>query len=119
MTSASATLDTSDRASADPTDPMTDQDRPTRAGLVTGLTFVAAVIFVVLSRGGTFVIGIGLLFLVFVPLENLFAFRPQKVFRKGLVTDLTHFIVNNVFVTIGALALVVVAAIPYLWIRSF
>ncbi len=107
MTTASATLE------------RTETDRPTRAGLVTGLTFVAALVFMVVLRGGAFVIGIGLLFLVFVPLEKLFAFRPQKVFRKGLVTDLTHFIVNNVFVTIGAVALVVVAAIPYFWIRSF
>ena len=91
----------------------------TRAGLVTGLTFGAALVFMVVLRGGAFVVGIGLLFLVFVPLEKLFAFRPQKVFRTGIVTDLTHFIVNNVFVTIGAIALVVVAAIPYLWIRSF
>lgn len=101
------------------TQPTADQEAPTRAGLVTGLTFVAALIFVFVTRGGTFVIGIGLLFLVFVPLEKLFAFRPQKVFRKGLLTDLTHFIVNNVFITIGALALVVVAAIPYFWIRNF
>ena len=91
-----------------------DQERPTRAGLVTGLTFVAALVFIVVLRGGAFVIGIGLLFLVFVPLEKLFALRPQKVFRKGLVTDLTHFVVNNVFVTIGAIVLVVVAAIPLL-----
>ena len=95
------------------------QDRPTRAGLVTGLTLVGALVFVLLLRGGAFVIGIALLFLVFVPLEKLFAFRPQKVFRTGFVTDLTHFIVNNVFVTIGAIALVVVAAIPFFWIRNF
>jgi sterol desaturase/sphingolipid hydroxylase (fatty acid hydroxylase superfamily) len=107
MTTASATVE------------RTQTDQPPRAGLVTGLTFVAALVFMVLLRGGAFVIGIGLLFLVFVPLEKLFAFRPQKVFRKGLVTDLTHFIVNNVFVTIGALAFVVVAAIPYFWIRNF
>ncbi len=69
MTTASATLE------------RTETDRPTRAGLVTGLTFVAALVFMVVLRGGAFVIGIGLLFLVFVPLEKLFAFRPQKVFR--------------------------------------
>ena len=41
-------------------------------------------------------IGIALLFLVFVPLEKLFALRKQRVFRPGLLTDLTHILVNNV-----------------------
>ena len=95
----------------------TQPERLTRAGLVTALTFAGALIFAFAVRGGA-AIGIALLFLVFVPIEKLFAFRAQRVFRKGLLTDLTHFLVNNVFVTIGALVLVVVAAIPYYWIRN-
>jgi sterol desaturase/sphingolipid hydroxylase (fatty acid hydroxylase superfamily) len=83
-----------------------------------GLTLAGAVVLALVVRGGTIVVGMALLFLLFVPLEKLFAFRPQKVFRKGLLTDLTHFLVNNLFVTVGAVVLVVVAAAPYYWVRN-
>ncbi len=95
-----------------------DPDRPTRIGLVTWLTFLAALLVAVLVRGNA-VVGIAVLFLVFVPLEKLFALRPQRVFRRGLLTDLTHLLVNDLFVTAGTIVLVVAAAIPLLWIRSF
>jgi sterol desaturase/sphingolipid hydroxylase (fatty acid hydroxylase superfamily) len=94
------------------------EERTTRAGLVAALTLVGAIVFALIVRGGTLVVGIALLFLLFVPLEKLFSLRKQKVFRKGLLTDLTHFVANNVFVTIGAVALVVVGGIPYYWIRN-
>jgi hypothetical protein len=81
-----------------------DQDRPTRFGLVTGLTFVAALVLALVVRGNA-VIGIAALFLLFVPLEKLFALRPQKVFRRGLLTDLTHLLVNNLFSTALGIAL--------------
>src|SRR5436190_5290352 len=96
-----------------------DPDRPTKSGLVIGLTFVGALVLALAFRGGRVVVGFALLCLVFVPLEKLFALRRQKVFRKGIVTDLTHLLVNNLFVTVAALALVVVSAIPFFWIRSF
>src|SRR3954466_2498915 len=85
---------------------------------LTGLTFVAALIFAVAVRGGA-ALAIALLFLVFVPLEKLFALRPQRVFRPGLLTDLTHLLVNNVLVAGATIALVVLAAIPVFWIRRF
>ena len=94
-------------------------DQPTRTGLVIGLTFVGALALALAFRGGRVLVGIALLFLIFVPLEKLFALRRQRVFRKGIVTDLTHLLVNNLFVTIAAFALVVVSAIPFFWIRSF
>jgi sterol desaturase/sphingolipid hydroxylase (fatty acid hydroxylase superfamily) len=97
--------------------PAADPERPTKAGLVTGLTFLAALILAILVRGNG-AVGIGVLFLLFVPLEKLFALRPQRVFRRGLLTDLTHLLVNNLFVTAGTIVLVVAAAIPFLWIRS-
>lgn len=92
-------------------------ERPTRAGLVTGLTFAGALIFAFAVRGGA-AIGIALLFLVFVPIEKLFALRKQRVFRKGLLTDLTHLLVNNVFVTGAAIAIIAVGAIPFFWVRQ-
>jgi sterol desaturase/sphingolipid hydroxylase (fatty acid hydroxylase superfamily) len=83
---------------------------------VTGLVFAAAFLFAFLVRG-TAVIGIALLFVLFVPLEKLFALRKQRVFRRGLLTDLTHILVNNVLTTIAVIVLVISAAIPFFWVR--
>ncbi len=83
----------------------------------TGLTFVAALGVALVVRPGA-VAAIAVLFLLFVPLEKLFALRRQRVLRRGLVTDLTHLLVNNLLVTAGTIALVVVAAIPLLWVRA-
>jgi sterol desaturase/sphingolipid hydroxylase (fatty acid hydroxylase superfamily) len=85
---------------------------------VTILTFAAAVGFALVLRGGA-AIGIALLFVVFVPLEKLFALRKQRVFRTGLLTDLTHILVNGAVTAVAVVALVVVAAIPVFWIRRF
>jgi sterol desaturase/sphingolipid hydroxylase (fatty acid hydroxylase superfamily) len=89
-----------------------------KAGLVAGLTFLAALFVAVLVRGNA-ALGIAVLFLVFVPIEKLFALRPRRVFRRGLLTDLTHLLVNNLFVTAGTIVLVVAALIPLFWMRSF
>lgn len=94
-----------------------EQDRPTRFGLVTGLTFVGALVVALVVRGNA-IVGIAALFLLFVPLEKLFALRPQRVFRRGLLTDLTHLLVNNLFSTALGIALVVAALIPVFWIRN-
>ena len=94
-----------------------ESDLPTRFGLVTGLTFVAALVVALVVRGGA-VVGIAALFLLFVPLEKLFALRPQRVFRRGLLTDLTHLLVNNLFSTALGIALVLAALIPVFWIRN-
>jgi sterol desaturase/sphingolipid hydroxylase (fatty acid hydroxylase superfamily) len=94
-----------------------EADRPTRSGLAIGFVTVALLVVALLTRGAG-VIGIAVLFLVFVPIEKLFAFRPQKVFRRGFLTDLTHLLVNNVLITVGLLAAVVVAMIPFFWLRN-
>jgi sterol desaturase/sphingolipid hydroxylase (fatty acid hydroxylase superfamily) len=93
-------------------------ERTTRAGKGTVVTFGAAIAFALLVRGGA-LIGVALLFLVFVPVEKLFALRPQRVFRRGLLTDLTHLLVNNAFVAVATVVLVAVAALPLLWVRRF
>ena len=95
-----------------------DPERPARLGLVTGLTLVGAIAVALVIRGGAAIVGFAVLFLVFVPLERWFALRPQKVFRRSFLTDLTHFILNNVFVTVGAIVLVVIAGLPFLWLRA-
>jgi sterol desaturase/sphingolipid hydroxylase (fatty acid hydroxylase superfamily) len=94
-----------------------DRDRPTLFGLVTGLTFVAALVLALVVRGNA-VVGIAALFLLFVPLEKLFALRAQRVFRRGLLTDLTHLLVNNLFSTALGIALVVAALVPVFWVRN-
>jgi sterol desaturase/sphingolipid hydroxylase (fatty acid hydroxylase superfamily) len=95
-----------------------DPDHPSRLGLATGLTLVGAIVIALVVRGGAPIIGFAALFLVFVPLERLFALRRQRVFRRSYLTDLTHFFVNNVFVTVGAIVLVVIAALPLIWLRA-
>jgi sterol desaturase/sphingolipid hydroxylase (fatty acid hydroxylase superfamily) len=94
----------------------TDPDRPTKSGIAVGLITVAALFAAVVTRGAG-VIAIVVLFLLFVPLEKLFALRPQKVFRRGFLTDLTHLLVNNLLITVGVIAAVVVAMIPLFWVR--
>jgi sterol desaturase/sphingolipid hydroxylase (fatty acid hydroxylase superfamily) len=41
------------------------------------------------------------------------------VFRHGFRTDLVHLLVNGVLVSAATVALVVVAALPLLWVRDF
>ena len=52
-------------------------DRPTKTGLALGLITVAALVLGLATRG-TAVVGIAVLFLLFVPLEKLFALRRQR-----------------------------------------
>jgi sterol desaturase/sphingolipid hydroxylase (fatty acid hydroxylase superfamily) len=94
-----------------------DPDRITRAGVVAALVFAAALVLAFLTRPNAGV-GIALLFLVFVPIEKLFSLRRQRVFRAGLLTDLTHLLVNNLLITGAVFALVVVSALPLLWLRN-
>src|SRR5260370_9249710 len=92
------------------------RDRPAASGLDIGFVAVALLVLGLVTRGAG-VVGIAVLFLIFVPMEKLFAFRPQKVLRRGFLTDLTHLLVNNVLITVGALVSVVAATIPFVWLR--
>ncbi len=83
------------------------------------LTFVAALVLALVVRGASAIVGLAVLFLLFVPLEKLFAFRPQRVFRPHLLTDLTHLFVDNLLVTIGGIVLGVIFALPLVWLRTF
>ncbi|MGZ8752660.1 MAG: sterol desaturase family protein [Acidimicrobiia bacterium] len=87
------------------------------AGLVVGLTFVVALVVALLTRANG-IVGIAVLFLLFVPFEKLFALQPQRVFRRGFLTDLTHLLANNLLVAGATIALVAVAAIPLVWVRD-
>ncbi len=82
------------------------------------LVFLAAMVVALFVRPQALV-GLAVLGIVLVPLERAFALRSQKVLRRGLVTDLTHLLVNNLFVIVGTVVLVVAGAFPLLWVRSF
>jgi sterol desaturase/sphingolipid hydroxylase (fatty acid hydroxylase superfamily) len=57
-------------------------------------------------------IGFGLVFFLFVPLERAFALRPgQRVFRRGFGTDLAHFLANRFLVEAAVVAGVVAVAV--------
>jgi sterol desaturase/sphingolipid hydroxylase (fatty acid hydroxylase superfamily) len=86
--------------------------------VVVGMLGAAALIGGLVLRGPG-VLGIALLFCVFVPFEKAFALRPQKVFRRGFVTDVTHIVVNNTVSTVASIVLAVVAALPLIWLRRF
>lgn len=47
--------------------------------------------------------------LIFVPFERLFAARPQKIFRRGLLTDLVFLFLNGWLVLLGVAAIFAVA----------
>jgi hypothetical protein len=81
------------------------------------LTLVGAVAFAALVRPRA-LLGIALLAVAFVPLERMFALRPQRVFRRGLLTDLTHLLANTTVVTLVSIALVVIGALPLIWLRA-
>jgi sterol desaturase/sphingolipid hydroxylase (fatty acid hydroxylase superfamily) len=49
--------------------------------------------------------------LIFVPIERLFAARPQKIFRRGLLTDIAFQFVNGWLIMIGVIAAVAVAIV--------
>jgi sterol desaturase/sphingolipid hydroxylase (fatty acid hydroxylase superfamily) len=57
-----------------------------------------------------------LLFLVFIPFEYLFALRPQKILRRGILTDLAFLLLNFWPVTIGLVAFYVLAMLVSAWI---
>ncbi|TWC05032.1 sterol desaturase/sphingolipid hydroxylase (fatty acid hydroxylase superfamily) [Bradyrhizobium macuxiense] len=47
--------------------------------------------------------------LIFVPFERLFAARPQKIFRRGLLTDMAFLFINGWLVLAGVIAITTVA----------
>lgn len=86
---------------------------------VTFALLSAAALIAGVALRGPAVVGIALLFLVFVPLEKLFALREQRTFRRGWLTDVTHILVNNTVSTIVGIAFAVVLALPLIWLRPF
>jgi sterol desaturase/sphingolipid hydroxylase (fatty acid hydroxylase superfamily) len=64
-----------------------------------------------------FLLNLFFLALVFVPLERIFAKRPeQRIFRAGWRTDLSHFFVSHVMVQVTVLLTMAPAAFFFLWV---
>ena len=76
----------------------------------------AALVLTVLTRPQVLV-GVALLGLVLVPLERAVPLKRQRVLRPGLVTDLTHLLLNTVPVAVATVALVVATALPFVPLR--
>ena len=63
-----------------------------------------------------FVLNLFFLALVFVPLERIFARRPeQRIFRRGWRTDLSHFFASHVMVQVSVLLTMAPAIFFFAW----
>ncbi|MGQ0524391.1 MAG: sterol desaturase family protein [Betaproteobacteria bacterium] len=62
-----------------------------------------------------FVLELLVLGLVFVPMEQIFALRPQRIFRTGWQTDLKHFFVSHAGVQLLSFAAMIPAQSFFAW----
>jgi sterol desaturase/sphingolipid hydroxylase (fatty acid hydroxylase superfamily) len=83
------------------------------------VTFLVGLALALAVRGPGAVVGLAVVAAVFVPLERTFALRRQPVFRRSLLTDLTHLLVNTTVVSVLTLGFVLAGALPLLWLRAF
>ena len=66
-----------------------------------------------------FVLNLFVFSIIYVPLERLYALRPeQPIFRRGWRTDLTYFFVNSLLVQITTLLTLLPAAVLFKWAVS-
>jgi sterol desaturase/sphingolipid hydroxylase (fatty acid hydroxylase superfamily) len=79
----------------------------TAGGIVLGLATLV-VLLAALTLRGSVIFGLVVLAVVFIPLERLFALRPQKVLRSGWKTDVVHFVVNTILTNLGLIVPIVV-----------
>jgi sterol desaturase/sphingolipid hydroxylase (fatty acid hydroxylase superfamily) len=86
----------------------------TAGGVVLGAVTAVIVLGALTVRSGL-IFGLVVLAAVFIPLERVFALRPQKILRAGWRTDLVHFFVNNL---LANLALVVPVVVVGLGLRA-
>ena len=76
--------------------PAVADDRPTTSGLVTGLTFAAASVFALLLRGGADLRRDHRPVPDLRPAREALRLPAPEGVPPGLLTDLTHLLVNNV-----------------------
>jgi sterol desaturase/sphingolipid hydroxylase (fatty acid hydroxylase superfamily) len=66
-----------------------------------------------------FVLELLVLGLIFIPLERIFALRPQRIFRAGWQTDLKHFFVSHAGVQVLSFAILIPGQVLFSWAVSF
>lgn len=81
------------------------------------VTFLLALVVAVAVRGPGALVGLAALAAVFVPLERCFAVRRQPVLRAGLLTDLTHLLLNALLVSVLTVVGVLAGTLPLWWVR--
>src|SRR4051812_31160065 len=64
------------------------------SGLLLGCTTMLVVLAILAVRS-KIVFALVVFAVIFIPLESMFALRPQRILRDGWRTDLVHFLVNN------------------------
>lgn len=62
-----------------------------------------------------FILSLLVLGMLFVPMERLWPLRPQRIFRRGWQTDLTHFFTNHVGIQILGFLSVVPVQLLFEW----
>jgi sterol desaturase/sphingolipid hydroxylase (fatty acid hydroxylase superfamily) len=82
----------------------------TAGGIAIGLATLIIVLGALTIRSGL-IFGLVVLAVVFIPLEKVFALRPQKVLRAGWKTDVVHFGVNNILANAALIVPVVVVGL--------
>jgi len=82
----------------------------TAAGVLLGGATAVILLGALTIRSGV-IFGLVALAVVFIPLERLFALRPQRVLRDGWRTDLVHFVVNNVVTSVALIVPVIVVGL--------
>ncbi|WP_083072761.1 sterol desaturase family protein [Mycobacterium heidelbergense] len=92
-------------AAASPVTPLPEGRRP--SGVVVVLLTAALVLGALSVRGGI-VVGLVVLAIIFVPLEQLFALRPRRILRAGWRTDVVHYLINGAALKVGVVAAVAV-----------
>jgi sterol desaturase/sphingolipid hydroxylase (fatty acid hydroxylase superfamily) len=80
------------------------------------VTFVIALAVALVLRRSA-VVGLAVVALVLVPLERAVPLRRQPVRRPGLLTDLTHFLVTGLLVSLATVVAVAAIATPFVPLR--
>ena len=82
----------------------------TAGGVALGLATAVVLLGALTVRSGL-IFGLVVLGVIFIPLERLFALRPQRILRDGWKTDLVHFAVNNILASVALVVPVVVVGL--------
>jgi sterol desaturase/sphingolipid hydroxylase (fatty acid hydroxylase superfamily) len=89
---------------------MQKQASITAGGFLLGVMTLVILLGALTIRSGL-IFGLVVLAVIFIPIERLFALRPQKVLRSGWKTDVVHFAVNTLLTNLGLVVPIVVVGL--------